>query len=197
MLQWPAASGNAIRHQGTAIGRPFVMLHSCHHHCSARDCVRTIDGTVLPMAAYPGRIWQLHPGVQLWGCHLCPDMGPSNWSQGPCLLWHGLCSQSHDDISVWSQALSHSRCVVIGCVCILSGALVFQHQDIQAFQGITLPGSFTNKPDIVRHTSDGCTCLAEGSVPAAALMSAHLGAHILHLLSWSRQQGSHLLLAHS
>ena len=62
---------------------------------------------------------------------------------------------------VWSlQALSHSQGAVIGCVCILLGALVFQDQDIQAFQGIALPGSFTDKPDIVRHISDSCTCLA-------------------------------------
>ena len=88
-------------------------------------------------------------------------MGPSDRSQGLCLLWHPTYSQSHDNTSVWSlQALSYSKCVVFGCVCILFGSLAFQQQDIQAFQGITLPGSFTNKPDIVRHTSGSCTCPA-------------------------------------
>ena len=68
------------------------------------------------------------------------------------------------------QALSHLRCTIIGCVCILFGALAFQHQDVQAFLGIALPGSFTNKPDIVRHSSDSCTCLAADRDPAPCLL---------------------------
>ena len=131
------------------------------------------------MAAYRRRTRQPHPGIQLWCYRFCVDVGPSNWSQG----LHSSCgmvpvctsmtsSQSHD-ISVWSlQALSHLRCTVIGCVCILIGALAFQRQDIQAFLGIALPGSFTNKPDIVRHTSDSCTCLAEYTNTALCLLLA-------------------------
>ena len=81
--------------------------------------------------------------------------------------------QTHDIIPVWSlQALSHSRCVVIGCVCILFGALAFQHQDVQAFLGMALPGSFTDKPDIVRHNSDSCTCLAIHTNTALCLLLA-------------------------
>ena len=89
------------------------------------------------------------------------------------MLWDGVCSQSHDISPVWSlQAMSHSRCIVIGCVCILIGALAFQHQDVQAFLGIALPGSFTDKPDIVRHISDSCTCLAADTNPASCLLLA-------------------------
>ena len=135
------------------------------------NCVCTIYGPGLPMAAPPGRSWQLHPGIQLWGRYVCPDMGPGDWSQGLCLLRHGLCSQSHDVTSVWSlQALSHLRCTVIGCVCILMGALAFQHQDVQAYLGVALPGSFTNKPDIVRHSSDSCTWLAAETYLAPCLL---------------------------
>ena len=80
-------------------------------------------------------------------------------------------SQPQDIISLRSlQALSHARCVVIGCVCIIFGALAFQHQDVQAYLGIALPGSFTDKPDIVRHTSHSCTCLARYTNTALCLL---------------------------
>ena len=143
-----------------------LRIPSCYRQ--NRDCAHH---AVLPMAADCRHIRQLHPGLWLWGCHFCLDMGPSGWSQGLCLLWQSIHSHIHDIISVWSlQALSHSRCTVIGCVCILFGALVFQQQDIQAFLGIALPGSFTNKPDIVRHTSDSCTCLAGHTNTAMCLL---------------------------